>query len=214
MGGVTGHDGGSCGDDVSVNVEGNLWSQYVFNTYHRNNETVGGGVGRRAMTLNRLPGLSPSNAVYKLLQNPKLTQTAALAAHRYPAAWTGDIYGDFSTLAAHVALFAEAAGTMLFTHYSADLGGFRSTYPEGRARTAAPHCGSHCRPRTAAPPLLIALSPRTACLPRHTQARRAWRRTRWSAHVQGGIRRGGGRRSAGVGMGDQKGLPGEKGHLS
>ena len=31
-----------------------------------------------------------------------------------------------------------------------------------RARTAEPHCGSHCRPRTATPPLLIALSPRTA----------------------------------------------------
>ena len=28
-----------------------------------------------------------------------------------------------------------------------------------RARAAAPHCGSRCRPRTATPPLLIALSP-------------------------------------------------------
>ena len=35
-----------------------------------------------------------------------------------------------------------------------------------RARTAAPHCGSRCRPRTATPPLLLALSPRTACLTR------------------------------------------------
>ena len=33
-----------------------------------------------------------------------------------------------------------------------------------RARTAAPHCGSHCRPRTATPPLPIALPPRTAYL--------------------------------------------------
>ena len=39
-----------------------------------------------------------------------------------------------------------------------------------RARTAAPHCGSHCRPRTATPPLLIALSPRTACSTRRMLA--------------------------------------------
>ena len=137
VGGVSGQDGGSCGDGISVNVESNLWSQYVFNTYHRNNETVasgGKGRGRRTMTLNRLPGVSPSNAVYTLLQNPTLTETAALAGHRYPVAWTGDIEGDFPTLAAHVALFAQAAGTMLYTHYSADLGGFRSTYPEQYVR--------------------------------------------------------------------------------
>ena len=37
-----------------------------------------------------------------------------------------------------------------------------------RAHAAAPHCGSHCRPRTATRPLLIALPPRTARLTRRT----------------------------------------------
>ena len=92
---MNGQDGGSCGDGLAVNVEGNLWSQYVFSTYHRgisvgnvgniaDARARGGyaGAGRRAMSLNRLPGLSPSNAVYTLLQNPTLTTTAALAGHR------------------------------------------------------------------------------------------------------------------------------------
>ena len=29
---------------------------------------------------------------------------------------------------------------------------------KNRARAAAPHCGSHCRPRSATPPVLIAVS--------------------------------------------------------
>ena len=40
-----------------------------------------------------------------------------------------------------------------------------------RARTAAPHCGSHCHDRTATPPRLLALSPRTACLTRYMRIR-------------------------------------------
>ena len=47
-----------------------------------------------------------------------------------PAAWTGDIEGTFEVLAAHIKLFPEAAATMLYTAYSADLGGFRNTFPE------------------------------------------------------------------------------------
>ena len=47
------------------------------------------------------------------------------AGHRYPAAWTGDIVGDWKTLAAHVTLFPTTAATMLWVYYSADLGGFR-----------------------------------------------------------------------------------------
>merc|ERR1711963_298284 len=112
--GVSGQDGGSCGDDLSTNIDGNLWSNHVFGWYRKKAN------GTRPMTLNRMPGLAPSNAVLEVLTNPKLTTSAGLAGHRYPAAWTGDINGEWSTLQAHVNLFPEAAATMLYVYYAAD----------------------------------------------------------------------------------------------
>jgi hypothetical protein len=112
-------DGGSCGDGVSSNVEANLWSNLAFNN-HRQNLTK-----NRPLTLNRLPGVSPSNVHTTLLQNPTLTSTAALGGHRYPAAWTGDVSGDWGSLQAHISLFPAASATLLYPFYSADLGGFQ-----------------------------------------------------------------------------------------
>eukprot|EP01051_Picozoa_sp_SAG22_P000749 SAG22_NODE_23_length_31399_cov_35.631313_18_plen_961_part_00 len=112
-------DGGSCGDGVSQNVEANLFSQLAFNT-HRQRVTK-----ERPLTLNRLPGVSPSNVHTTLLQNPTLTTTAALGGHRYPAAWTGDVSGSYESLRAHVELFPAASATMLYPFFSADLGGFQ-----------------------------------------------------------------------------------------
>jgi hypothetical protein len=124
-------DGGSCGDGVSQNVEANLWSQLAFND-HRQDVTK-----ERPLTLNRLPGVSPSNVHTELVQNPVLTTTAALAGHRYPAAWTGDVSGSYESLQAHVELFPAASATMLYPFFSADLGGFQpasSLTPERHVR--------------------------------------------------------------------------------
>ena len=112
-------DGGSCGDGVSTNVEANLWSNLAFNN-HRQRITK-----ERPLTLNRLPGVSPSNVHTTLLTNPTLTATSALGGHRYPAAWTGDVSGSWDSLQAHVALFPAASANLLYPFYSADLGGFQ-----------------------------------------------------------------------------------------
>ena len=112
----------------SVPRAGNLWAQHVFNSL------MAQVSGQRPLTLNRLPGASPSNAVFTPLVNPALTSGAALGGHRYPASWTGDIQGDWPTLTAHVRLFPFEAATMLHVYSSADLGGFHGTTAENYVR--------------------------------------------------------------------------------
>eukprot|EP01065_Artemidia_motanka_P009447 TRINITY_DN1482_c0_g1_i2.p1 TRINITY_DN1482_c0_g1~~TRINITY_DN1482_c0_g1_i2.p1 ORF type:complete len:865 (+),score=254.11 TRINITY_DN1482_c0_g1_i2:79-2673(+) len=119
---------GSCGDNRSTDVDGNLWADHVFQSYKEAVKKV------RGLTLNRMPGVSPSNVDLSLLTNPALTRSAGLAGHRYPAAWTGDVQGDFGTLQTHVRLFPNAAATLLYVYYSADLGGFHNTKPEEYVR--------------------------------------------------------------------------------
>jgi hypothetical protein len=74
--GTSGSDGGSCGDNSTPGVDGNVWAQHVFNGL------MARGNGKRPLTLNRLPGVAPSNVRITPLVNPQLTSAAGLAGHR------------------------------------------------------------------------------------------------------------------------------------
>jgi hypothetical protein len=107
---------GDCGNHpgAPANLDFNLLANYAFDAqFELQNQ--------RSLTLNRLPGRGDGSNYNDAPLNGSKLQTN-LGAHRYPAAWTGDVGDGRGDLANSVSLFPASFAGHLWGHYSVDLG--------------------------------------------------------------------------------------------
>lgn len=97
-----------------LNLDFQLHTNFAFDSIFKLN-------GKRSLTMNRVPGRGDgTNYNDQPLNGTRLRFN--LGAHRYPAAWTGDIGDDPARLANSIALFPAACAGHLWCAYSVDLG--------------------------------------------------------------------------------------------
>lgn len=102
------------------NLDFQLHTNYAF-------DAIFAKQNRRSITLNRIPGRgdgtnyddAPLNGICSGFGG---CLRGSLGAHRYPAAWTGDIGDDPSHLVNSISLFPAACAGYLWCAYSVDLG--------------------------------------------------------------------------------------------
>ena len=98
---------------------------------------------RRSITLNRVPGRGDGSNYNDAPLNGSCTTKFGtclkhnLGAHRYPAAWTGDIGDDPIKLANSISLFPAACTGHLWCAFSVDLGPYTDSLPATHPINAA-----------------------------------------------------------------------------
>jgi hypothetical protein len=133
----SGIDQNKTGDALQpLNLDAQLQTNFAFDSLYA-------AKGLRSLTMNRVPGRGDGTNYNDAALNGSCGSSFGtclrhnLGAHRYPAAWTGDIGDDPSHLVNSISLFPAACAGHLWCAFSVDLGPYTDSLPATHPVNAA-----------------------------------------------------------------------------